>query len=101
MLYQRSLPALLLLCVSAQLNHAADPVQLPNGLAITPQAAPRSVLLPLNPGPAGRANFDLGYGVTTAISPDGTQLLVLTSGYNKQRGDRSGAWKIGRASCRE
>ena len=65
---------------------ANDPIPLPNGLAITPSAAPHSVLMPLNPGVSSRPNFTLGQAVTTALSPDGTQLLVLTSGYNKVPG---------------
>ena len=65
---------------------ASDPIQLPNGLAITPSAAPHSVLMLLNPGISGRGNFTMGQAVTTALSPDGTQLLALTSGYNKGAG---------------
>jgi DNA-binding beta-propeller fold protein YncE len=71
---------------------AADPIQLPNGLSITPYAAPHSVLLPLKPGSAGQPDFTLGQGVTAALSPDGRQLLVLTSGYNREtRGRKSGS----------
>src|SRR5215469_3449841 len=71
---------------------AADPIQLPNGLAITPYAAPHSVLLPLKPGSADHPDFTLGQGVTAALSPDGRQLLVLTSGYNLEaRGRKSGS----------
>jgi DNA-binding beta-propeller fold protein YncE len=65
---------------------AADPILLPNGAAITPAAAPHSIQLLLNPGVASRPNFTLGQAVTTALSPDGTQLLVLTSGYNRGPG---------------
>ncbi|HWE52316.1 MAG TPA: bifunctional YncE family protein/alkaline phosphatase family protein [Bryobacteraceae bacterium] len=74
---------LLFACFNLQ---AADPILLPNGAAITPAAAPHSVQLPLNPGVASRPNFALGQAVTTALSPDGTQLLVLTSGYNRGPG---------------
>ncbi|MBV8731574.1 MAG: YncE family protein, partial [Acidobacteriia bacterium] len=71
---------------------AADPIQLPNGLAITPMAAPHSMLLPLNPGIAESPNFTLGQAVTAVLSPDGKQLLVLTSGYNREaRGKRNGS----------
>src|SRR5262249_45668435 len=49
----------------------------------TPDAAPKSVVMPLNPGIPGRRDLTLGQAVTTALSPDGTTLLVLTSGYNK------------------
>jgi DNA-binding beta-propeller fold protein YncE len=62
---------------------ASDPIQLPTGLWITPDAAPHSVTTALNPGLFSRPNLTLGQAVTTALSPDGTQLLVLTSGYNK------------------
>jgi YVTN family beta-propeller protein len=69
---------------------AADPIQLPNGLAITPYAAPHSVLMPLKPGLADHPDFTLGQGVSTALSPDGRLLLVLTSGYNhEERGRKS------------
>jgi DNA-binding beta-propeller fold protein YncE len=64
----------------------ADPIQLPNGLAITPTAVPHSAQIVLNPRAAGRPNFTMGQAVTTALSPDGTQLLVLTSGYNRGPG---------------
>jgi len=70
---------------------AADPIQLPNGLEITPFAAPHSVLLPLKPGSADHPDFTLGQGVTAALSPDGRQLLVLTSGYNLEARGRKGA----------
>ena len=71
-----------------RLSRAAggQPILLPNGAEITPTAAPHSVQLPLNPGVASRPNFTLGQAVTTALSPDGTQLLVLTSGYNRGPG---------------
>src|SRR6266853_94368 len=50
----------------------------------TRSAAPHSVMMPLNPGSSARRNFTLAQAVTTALSPDGTQLLVLTSGYNRE-----------------
>jgi len=64
----------------------ADPILLPNGLTITPAAVPHSTRIALNPHTAGRPNFTMGQAVTTALSPDGTQLLVLTSGYNRGPG---------------
>jgi DNA-binding beta-propeller fold protein YncE len=73
-----SLGLLLPLCLPA-----ADPIPLPNGLAMTPLAAPHSILLPLNPGLSESPNFTLSQAVTTALSPDGRELLVLTSGYNR------------------
>ncbi len=62
---------------SAPLN---APIQLPTGLAITPTAAPHSVLQLLNPGIPTLPDFTADHPVTTALSPDGSQLLVLTSG---------------------
>src|SRR5262249_28936910 len=71
-------------CVLCPLpGKASDPIRLPNGLMITPDAAPHSVLTLLNPGIRGRQDLTLGQAVTTALSPDGSTLLVLTSGYNK------------------
>jgi DNA-binding beta-propeller fold protein YncE len=55
---------------------------LPDGQVITPTAAPGAVFSSLNPGLADFPNFTAGQAVTTAVSPDGTTLLVLTSGYN-------------------
>src|SRR6516165_12252413 len=59
---------------------------LPDGQSITPTAAPGAVFRPLNPGLADYPDFTAGQAVTSAISPDGTTLLVLTSGYNRNYG---------------
>ncbi len=75
--------ALLLATLACMPMLANDPVRLPNGFSITPGALPHSVLLPLEPDPKARPKLTLGQAVTTALSPDGTELLVLTSGYNK------------------
>ncbi|MGA3087463.1 MAG: bifunctional YncE family protein/alkaline phosphatase family protein [Terriglobales bacterium] len=55
---------------------------LPDGFYITPTAAPGSIFqgLPTGLRPDGSADAD--GAVTTALSPDGTALLVLTTGYN-------------------
>jgi YVTN family beta-propeller protein len=55
---------------------------LPNGFYITPTAAPGSIFqnLPTGLRPDGSANAN--GAVNTALSPDGTALLVLTTGYN-------------------
>jgi len=55
---------------------------LPNGFYITPTAAPGSSFQQLATGlrPDGWADAD--GAVTTALSPDGTALLILTTGYN-------------------
>jgi hypothetical protein len=79
---QYVLAAIALLAASPVLAQSSDPITLPNGFAITPTAAPHSVLQPLNPGLPNLPNYVAGQAVSTALSPDGTQLLVLTSGYN-------------------
>jgi len=76
--YLRLIALMLPLCVAAQTN----PVALPTGMSITPTAAPHSVLQLLNPGLPALPNYIAGQAVTTALSPDGTKLLILTSGYN-------------------
>jgi YVTN family beta-propeller protein len=55
---------------------------LPDGFYITPTAAPGSIFqnLPTGLRPDGSANAD--GAVTTALSPDGTALLIVTTGYN-------------------
>src|SRR5258706_12151264 len=57
---------------------------IPTGVRITPNATPRSVFQALNPGLISDPTFTVGQAVTTAVSPDGKTLLILTSGYNKQ-----------------
>ena len=56
---------------------------LPDGQSITPTAAPGAVFSLLNPGLADYPDFTAGQAVTSTVSPDGTTLLVLTSGYNR------------------
>src|SRR5579862_413148 len=55
---------------------------LPDGFYITPTAAPGSIFqwLPTGLRPDGSA--DANGAVNTALSPDGTALLILTTGYN-------------------
>jgi DNA-binding beta-propeller fold protein YncE len=72
------------LAIAASVALASDPIRLPTGLWISPDAAPHSVTMALNPGVSSHPGLTLGQAVTTALSPDGTQLLVLTSGYNKE-----------------
>ena len=56
---------------------------LPSGMTITPMAAPGAFFVALNPDLPGLPSFVAGQPVTTAVSPDGATLLVLTSGYNR------------------
>ncbi len=53
---------------------------LPTGMSITPNAAPGSSVITLNPGLAGQPNYVAGQPVSTVTSPDGNTLLLLTSG---------------------
>jgi DNA-binding beta-propeller fold protein YncE len=89
MRHEQLLVAVLAVMSGASEVLASDPIQLPNGLLISPDVAPHSVLTPLNPGIAGRPDFTLGQAVSTALSPDGSRLLVLTSGYNRDGGQKS------------
>ena len=57
-------------------------LRLPTGQSLSPTAAPGSTFAPLNPGLAALPGYTAGQAVTTAVSPDGRTLLVLTSGYN-------------------
>jgi DNA-binding beta-propeller fold protein YncE len=61
----------------------ATPVKLPTGVSITPTAAAGADFQPLNPDLPTRPQFVAGQAVTTAVSPDGNTLLILTSGYNR------------------
>ncbi len=84
------IPVLLAILTVLPNARAADPIQLPNGFAITPTAAPHSVLITLNPHLDGKPDYALSDPVSEALSPDGKLLLVLTSGYNKERGVKGG-----------
>ncbi len=55
---------------------------LPTGMRISPTAAPGARFSPLNPDLPGWPQFTVGQAVSTAASPDGNTLLILTSGYN-------------------
>src|SRR5579862_5170508 len=58
---------------------------LPTGQRITPTAAPGSNFGPLVPIPSA-PNFTVGEAVELAVSPDGSKLLILTSGFNRTFG---------------
>jgi YVTN family beta-propeller protein len=68
---------------------ATDSIALPTGQSITPTAAPGSVFQALNPHVASAPDYTVGQAESTAVSPDGRTLLVLTSGYNLNK-DMSG-----------
>jgi WD40 repeat protein len=60
----------------------SKPIFVTSGQEITPTAAPSSLLQYLKPGLADFPNYLASGGITTAVSPDGNTLLVLTAGYN-------------------
>src|SRR5580704_5846691 len=60
----------------------AKSADLPTGMRITPSAAPGARFSALNPDLPGSPEFTAGQAVSTAVSPDGNTLLILTSGYN-------------------
>jgi YVTN family beta-propeller protein len=55
---------------------------LPDGFYITPTAAPGSIFQDLPTGLRPDRSANANGAVTTALSPDGTALLILTTGYN-------------------
>jgi YVTN family beta-propeller protein len=61
---------------------------LPTGDTLTPDAAPGSKLLELDPHLAGHAGLRVGFATTSVLSPDGSTLLVLTAGYNRLEDER-------------
>ncbi len=75
--------------VSSVAFATAPPVILPTGATITPEAAPGSVFQPLTVNLPDYPNFGTTGAVTTAVSPDGKTMLILTSGFNKQK-DQNG-----------
>ena len=60
----------------------SKPIFVTSGQEITPTAAPGSSLLYLNPGLSDFPKYIASGGITSAVSPDGNTLLVLTAGYN-------------------
>jgi len=63
-------------------SYAFAQVVLPTGATITPNAAPGSVFEPLKVALPDYPNYTPDDAETTAVSPDGKTLLILTSGYN-------------------
>ncbi len=59
---------------------------LPTGKRITPLAAPGSRFELLNPGLQDFPQYVAGQAMSTAVSPDGKTLLILTSGFNRING---------------
>ena len=64
--------------------YAQAPVmQTATGQLITPTAIPGAVQQELNPGLAGFPNYAADEAVHSQLSPDGTTLVIITSGYNE------------------
>jgi YVTN family beta-propeller protein len=74
-----------------------DVIGLPTGASITPDAAPGSRLLELDPHIPGAPDMRAGGAVASALSPDGRTLLVLTSGYNRTY-DAAGSTRLDASS---
>ena len=76
--------AFLSLSADAQQKKRVPSVEeLPTGMSITPLAARGSTFQPLNPGLPELPDFTVDHPISTAVSPDGSALLILTSGYNR------------------
>jgi len=69
--------------ITQQKKHVPAAEELPTGMSITPLAARGSTLQPLNPGLPDLPDFTVDHPISTATSPDGSTLLILTSGYNR------------------
>jgi WD40 repeat protein len=63
-------------------NAKSKPIFVTSGQEITPTAAPGSNLLYLNPDLSDFPKYIASGGISSAVSPDGNTLLVLTAGYN-------------------
>src|SRR5258707_753594 len=89
----------LLAADSKQQPRAAPPApeSLPTGMNITPTAARGSTFQPLNPDLPDLPQFTVDHPLSTAISPDGGTLLILTSGFNRNL-DAKGKGVLGQSS---
>jgi len=70
----------------AQESASPAPEVLPTGMLITPTAAKGSFFQPLNPDLPGLPQFTVDHPVSTAVGPDGSTLLIVTSGFNRNHG---------------
>src|SRR5260370_6772724 len=72
--------------VGSAANTAFAQVVLPTGATITPDASPGAVFQPLTVPLPDYPNYSPDSAETTAVSPDGKTLLILTSGFNLNLG---------------
>jgi len=70
------------LSMIAPMAASAQGTFLPSGQYVTPNAVPNAIFQALNPGIQAVPWFVAGGAVSTALSPDGRTLAVLTTGYN-------------------
>src|SRR6476661_4732704 len=70
-------------CSGCRKKTGAMAQNLPTGMSITPTAARGSTFQPLNPDLPDLPQFTVDHPISTAVSPDGNTLLILTSGYNR------------------
>lgn len=82
MLAAGSLPASAGVRFDTQVGGSLSGGLLPTGEYITPQITPGSSFLRLSTGLRADGTGDGNGGISTALSPNGKTLLVLTSGYN-------------------
>ncbi len=97
------LVTLLVMCAAAfadddDADSAKSSSWLPTGVSITPEAATGALFQTLNPDIPGFPDYKAGQAISTALSPDGSTLLILTSGYNELYGADG---KVLRASSNE
>jgi DNA-binding beta-propeller fold protein YncE len=69
--------------MGAQERSSSQPEMLPTGMSITPTAARGAIFQPLNPDLHDLPQFTVDHPITTAVSPDGNTLLIVTSGFNR------------------
>lgn len=78
--------ALVTAWATALLATTAAAQTLPTGQALSPLAAPGAVFTPLRAGIGPHPDYVADGAAAMAVSPDGRQMLVLTSGFNRFNG---------------
>src|SRR5262245_56751613 len=68
--------------VAGETTGGAKAERIATGQHISPNAIPRAVQQPLNPGLAAYPSFVAGEAVKSALSPDGKTLAILCAGQN-------------------
>lgn len=76
-----ALRAAVLSAACAHIAHAAS--LLADGDTVAPEVMPDAAIMPLVPNIQGFPTYTAGQAVSTAVSPDGQTLAILTSGYNR------------------